>query len=35
MSAQTLALDGTERFDLALGAPPRPRQPANLHIERS
>jgi aconitate hydratase len=34
VSAQTLALDGSERFDLALGAPLRPRQPANLHIER-
>ena len=34
VSAQTLALDGTERFDLALGEPLRPRQPAKLHIER-
>ena len=34
VSAQTLALDGTERFDLTLGAPLRPRQPATLHIER-
>jgi hypothetical protein len=34
VSAQTLALDGTERFDLALGEPLRPRQPANLGIER-
>jgi aconitate hydratase len=34
VSAQTLALDGSERFDLAPGAPLRPRQPANLHIER-
>ena len=34
VSAQTLALDGTERFDLALVEPLRPRQPANLHIER-
>jgi aconitate hydratase len=34
VSAQTLALDGTERFDLALGEPLRPRQPANLSIER-
>ena len=34
MGAQTLALDGTERFDLALIEPLRPRQPASLHIER-
>jgi aconitate hydratase len=34
VSAQTLALDGSERFSLALGAPPRPRQPATLHIDR-
>jgi aconitate hydratase len=34
VSAQTLALDGTERFDLALGEPLRPRQLATLHIER-
>ena len=34
VSAQTLALDGTERFDLALVEPRRPHQPANLHIER-
>ena len=34
VSAQTLGLDGTERFDLALGEPLRPRQPATLHIER-
>jgi aconitate hydratase len=34
VSAQTLALDGTESFDLALGEPLRPRQAANLHIER-
>ena len=34
VSAQRLGLDGTERFDLELGAPLRPRQPANLHIER-
>jgi aconitate hydratase len=34
VSAQTLALDGTERFDLALGEPLRPRQLANLGIER-
>jgi aconitate hydratase len=33
-SAQTLGLDGTERFDLEVGAPLRPRQPAMLHIER-
>ncbi len=34
VSAQTLALDGTERFDLQVGTPLRPRQPAVLHIER-
>jgi aconitate hydratase len=34
VSAQTLGLDGTERFDLELGSPLRPRQPATLHIER-
>ena len=34
VSAQTLALDGTERFDLAVVEPLRPRQSANLHIER-
>ena len=34
VSAQTLALDGTERFDLGLGEPLRPRQPADLRIER-
>ena len=34
VSAQTLALDGTERFDLALGEPLRPRQSGTLHIER-
>jgi aconitate hydratase len=34
VSAQTLPLDGTERFDLTLGEPLRPRQPAILHIER-
>ncbi|MFI5399123.1 MAG: aconitate hydratase [Candidatus Binatia bacterium] len=34
VSAQRLGLDGTERFGLELGAPLRPRQPANLHIER-
>jgi len=34
VSALTLGLDGTERFDLELGAPLRPRQPATLHIER-
>jgi aconitate hydratase len=34
VSAQTLALDGTERFDLTLGEPLRPRQPAKLRIER-
>jgi len=34
VSAHTLGLDGTERFDLELGAPLRPRQTATLHIER-
>jgi aconitate hydratase len=34
VSAQTLALDGTERFDLALVEPLHPRQSGNLHIER-
>jgi aconitate hydratase len=34
MSTQTLGLNGTERFDLKMGTPLRPRQPANLHIER-
>jgi aconitate hydratase len=34
VSAQTLALDGTERFGLELGARLRPRQPATLWIER-
>jgi aconitate hydratase len=34
VSAQTLELDGTERFDLELDSPVRPRQPAVLHIER-
>jgi aconitate hydratase len=34
VSAQTLGLDGTERFDLVSGEPLRPRQPARLHIER-
>ena len=34
VSAQTLGLDGTERFDLEAEAPLRPRQPATLHIER-
>jgi aconitate hydratase len=34
VSAQTLDLDGTERFDLELGAPLRPRQRAVLQIER-
>jgi aconitate hydratase len=35
VSAQTLGLDGTERFDLALDGLLRPRQPAILRIERS
>ena len=34
VSAQTLELDGSERFDLAVGEPLRPRQWATLHIER-
>ncbi|MEP7382958.1 MAG: aconitate hydratase [Gemmatimonadota bacterium] len=34
VSAQTLGLDGTEQFDLTVGASPRPRQPAVLKIER-
>ena len=34
VSAHTLGLDGTERFALELGAPLRPRQPADLHVER-
>lgn len=33
VDAQTLELDGTERFDLELDGPPRPRQPSTLHIE--
>jgi aconitate hydratase len=34
VSAQTLGLDGTERFDVTVGTALRPRQPATLHIER-
>jgi aconitate hydratase len=34
VSAETLGLDGTERFDLEMSAPLRPSQPAILHIER-
>ncbi len=34
VSAQTLGLDGTERFDLTVGAALRPRQPATMYIER-
>ena len=34
VNARTLALDGTERFDLTVGDSLRPRQPALLHIER-
>ena len=34
VSAETLGLDGTERFDLELGAPLRPRQTAELRIDR-
>ena len=33
-SAETLALDGTERFGLSLDAELRPRQSGTLHIER-
>jgi aconitate hydratase len=33
VSAQTLGLDGTERFDLVLGGPVRPGQTATLRIE--
>jgi aconitate hydratase len=35
VSAQTLALDGTERFDLELDTPLHPRQPATLRVERT
>jgi aconitate hydratase len=34
VSARTLELDGTERFDLELDALPRPRQSALLHVKR-
>ena len=34
VSARTLELDGTERFDLELEALPHPHQSAILHIER-
>jgi aconitate hydratase len=34
LSAQTLGLDGTERFDLVLDESLRPRQPGRLRIER-
>jgi aconitate hydratase len=34
VSAQTLGLDGTERFDLVLGEPLRSRQPGRLRFER-
>jgi aconitate hydratase len=34
VSARTLELDGTERFDLELDPLPRPRQSALLHVER-
>src|SRR6185503_9876162 len=34
VSAQTLGLDGSERFDLTLGGTLRPRQSAALQIER-
>ena len=35
VSAQSLALDGSELFDLSLGGLPRPRQSATLHIQRT
>ena len=35
VSAQTLGLDGTERFDLVAGELTRPGQPATLRIERA
>ncbi len=35
VSAKTLALDGTERFDLDVSTPLEPRQGATLHIERT
>jgi aconitate hydratase len=35
VSAQTLGLDGTERFDLEAGELTRPGQPATLRIERA
>ena len=34
VNAQTLGLDGTERFDLERDAALRPRQPVTLHVER-
>jgi aconitate hydratase len=34
VSAQTLSLDGSETFNLVVAEPLRPRQPANLRIER-
>ncbi len=34
VTAQTLELDGSERFELSLDGPPRPRQSATLTIER-
>jgi aconitate hydratase len=34
VSAQTLGLDGSERFDLELSAGARPRESATLHIQR-
>jgi aconitate hydratase len=34
VSARTLGLEGTERFDLEVGSALRPRQPAILHIQR-
>jgi aconitate hydratase len=34
VTAQTLALDGTEEYDLVVGATLRPRQPATLVIRR-
>jgi aconitate hydratase len=34
VTASSLALDGSERFDVEIGTPPRPRQAAVLRIER-
>ena len=34
VTAQTLALDGTEEYDLVVGVPLHPRQPATLVVRR-